>query len=497
MISFFTDVSNEHAKHVNEQKCTYCGSCSHKLEDCKGILSLNIQNRYEHFKSKGHCFGCSRIGHRTVNCRMRASCLICNKRHPTLHHDKEKVSRDINPMKQTECSTKVEYKTSAYTSYFSDNNSQIRTGDMSCGMAIIPVRVKLKNKAPCVETYAFFDSGISVSFCTENLLHKLGGNGKRMQITLNTMVEPYKKTTYAVSGLQVLDQEMNDRVELLRIYTKDEMPVSIDHIPKEGLQQLRGRKNKFIKNPRSKQDYTDFIDYLLERGYMEHVRKEQFDRNDGRVWYIPHNGVYHSQKPDKISIVFDCSTTYKGVSLNKQLLQGPDHTYNHLGVLIRFREEKVAILGDIEDLFQQDASEICFGMVFYLCLVDYEEGIRCSFVLGKSRIAPLIKVTIPRMELTAATRRAVKFSKVILDELNYNIGETFFWTDSMSVVRYISNQNIRFHTFEATNVEQWKYINTKLNPADYASRGMSISKFESNPDCFNGPLINKRHSEQF
>ncbi|XP_071138741.1 uncharacterized protein [Mytilus edulis] len=95
------------------------------------------------------------------------------------------------------------------------------------------------------------------------------------------------------------------------------------------------------------------MDKLLERGYTEHVPKEQFNRKDGRVWYIPHPGVYHSQKPDKIRIVFDCSATYMGVSLNKQLLQGPDLTNNLLGVLIRFREEKVAILGDIEAMFHQ------------------------------------------------------------------------------------------------------------------------------------------------
>jgi hypothetical protein len=32
-------------------------------------------------------------------------------------------------------------------------------GDMSCAMAIIPVRVKLKNKSQTIETYAFLDSG--------------------------------------------------------------------------------------------------------------------------------------------------------------------------------------------------------------------------------------------------------------------------------------------------------------------------------------------------
>lgn len=58
-------------------------------------------------------------------------------------------------------------------------------------------------------------------------------------------------------------------------------------------------------------------------------------------------------KPDKIRVVFDCSATYMGVSLNKTLLQGPDLTNNLLGVLIRFRSEKVPLLGDIEKMFYQ------------------------------------------------------------------------------------------------------------------------------------------------
>jgi hypothetical protein len=42
-----------------------------------------------------------------------------------------------------------------------------------------------------------------------------------------------------------------------------------------------------------------------------------------------------------------------GISLNSLLLQGPDLANNLLGVLMRFRLEKVPLLGDIESMFYQ------------------------------------------------------------------------------------------------------------------------------------------------
>ena len=67
-----------------------------------------------------------------------------------------------------------------------------------------------------------------------------------------------------------------------------------------------------------------------------------------------------------------------------------------------------------------DASEEGYGQVSYLRLVDTKNKIHCVFVMGKSRVAPLKFVSIPRLELIAATL-SVKMSKLIREELQYNI----------------------------------------------------------------------------
>jgi len=73
----------------------------------------------------------------------------------------------------------------------------------------------------------------------------------------------------------------------------------------------------------------------------------------GQVWYIPHHGIYHTKKPNKIRVVFDCSAKFGGTSLNDKLLQGPDLTNRLVGVLTRFRQEPIAFLSDIDAKFHQ------------------------------------------------------------------------------------------------------------------------------------------------
>ena len=131
-----------------------------------------------------------------------------------------------------------------------------------------------------------------------------------------------------------------------------------------------------------------------------------------------------------------------------------------------------------------DASVKGYGQCSYLRLIDENQRIHCSFVMGKSRVAPLKPVTIPRLELTAAVC-SVKISQQLRQELQHQIDQEYFWTDSQVVLGYISNESRRFHVFVAnrvqdiqdnTSTEQLKYIESKLNPADEASRGMKAQE---------------------
>ena len=121
----------------------------------------------------------------------------------------------------------------------------------------------------------------------------------------------------------------------------------------QALNRLRGLLRTLSKKPQMQKDYFAFMEKILERDHASPVPPEDARNKarSGQVWYLPHFGVYHPKKPTQIRVVFDSSAEYNGVSLNKELLPGPDMMNSLFGVLIRFRRENVAVMCDIEQMF--------------------------------------------------------------------------------------------------------------------------------------------------
>ncbi|XP_050416044.1 uncharacterized protein LOC126829914 isoform X3 [Patella vulgata] len=118
------------------------------------------------------------------------------------------------------------------------------------------------------------------------------------------------------------------------------------------LDRLESLRRKFRKNQKFHEDYTNFMNSMFEKSYAEEVPKEEINCDNDRLWFIPHHAVVHKQK-GKLRVVYDCSAKYRGVSLNDTLLSGPDLTNTLLGVLLRFRLGKIAVMADIEGMFFQ------------------------------------------------------------------------------------------------------------------------------------------------
>ena len=142
-----------------------------------------------------------------------------------------------------------------------------------------------------------------------------------------------------------------------------------------------------------------------------------------------------------------------------------------------------------------DASTFGYGAVCFVRTIYADQTVNCVFCMGKSRVAPLKPVSVPRLELTAATI-GVKLSAFICNQLEFEFSCVYFWTDAVIVLRYIRNTASRFHTFVANRVhliqsltspDQWRYVPTDCNPADIASRGLMPNKVDTADLWFNGP----------
>jgi hypothetical protein len=107
-------------------------------------------------------------------------------------------------------------------------------------------------------------------------------------------------------------------------------------------------KKRLERDPTLHAKYKATMEEYISKGHAKRVQRNEGDNPDGLspkkpILYLPHHPVTHPQKPEKVRIVFDCATKYHNTSLNDHLLQGPDFTNSLVGVLLRFRQERVAV----------------------------------------------------------------------------------------------------------------------------------------------------------
>ncbi|XP_055622523.1 uncharacterized protein LOC129766091 [Toxorhynchites rutilus septentrionalis] len=141
-----------------------------------------------------------------------------------------------------------------------------------------------------------------------------------------------------------------------------------------------------------------------------------------------------------------------------------------------------------------DASEQAYGACMYLRSQDANGLVKITLLSSKSRVSPLKRQTIPRLELCGAKLAAEIYIKGV-ESLN-NTFETFFWTDSKTVLQWLKQPPNTWNTFVAHRVAfiqhstqncQWRHVPGVCNPADQLSRGLTAQQLIEDFVWWNGP----------
>ena len=114
--------------------------------------------------------------------------------------------------------------------------------------------------------------------------------------------------------------------------------------------QLDSLKRRLNKDFELKQLYEKTLETDLKNAYVKSVTFS--NPAPEKIWYLPHHPVTNPNKPRKVRRVANAASVFKKQSLNKNLLSGPDLN-NLVGLLLRFRQDPVAVMADIEAMFMQ------------------------------------------------------------------------------------------------------------------------------------------------
>lgn len=112
-------------------------------------------------------------------------------------------------------------------------------------------------------------------------------------------------------------------------------------------------ESKMKKDPILAQRMRDYIQDFIEKGYIRKLTEKERNLKGPRTWYLPIFPVFNPKKPEKLRVVWDGAAKVEGVSLNSVLLTGPDLLEPLPDVLRRFREKKIAYIGDLKEMFHQ------------------------------------------------------------------------------------------------------------------------------------------------
>ena len=507
--SFVTNVT---PTLVNQKLCTLCKK-QHDLDDCAEFVRKSIEDKRAFIMEKRMCFGCYGFNHTSKGCLQKRICKTCGKRHPTAFHVQNFQFKTPSELQNAQTDNQGNTVSSGMIS--TSTCYTVSEGSLNVVFqAILPVKVRQGSSGKTIDTYALYDNGSTGCFITDHLKAELNATSTKSNLKLRTMHGVEFVETSSITDLIVTDFNDNNPVNLPRAYSREEIPVSHDQIPKpevlkcmphlqaiankippyfphldiglligsncpsalqplkviptegqgpfaalyrhgwtingplhvmyepkkqsvtcnriifnevvsinesiqpqailrmfeldfseqdigkvpgehgysqedrkflkiaqKGMRSVDGhyelllpfrdpnlplpnnrqqavariawQKKKMQRNEQYHKDYSAFMNQLILKGYAYKVPGDQLEPQPGRVWYLPHHGVYHPKKKDKIRVVFDCSAKFESSSINDKLLQGPDLTNSLIGVLTRFRQEQVAFMGDIEAMFYQ------------------------------------------------------------------------------------------------------------------------------------------------
>ncbi|XP_055623180.1 uncharacterized protein LOC129766628 [Toxorhynchites rutilus septentrionalis] len=100
-----------------------------------------------------------------------------------------------------------------------------------------------------------------------------------------------------------------------------------------------------------------------------------------------------------------------------------------------------------------DASQQAYGACIYGRSTDSEGHVHVQLIASKTKVAPLKRITIPRLELSAAVL-AARLHKRVTVAMDMPFSESHFWSDSTVTLEWLRSPPYTWTTFVANRVSE-------------------------------------------
>ncbi|XP_046659921.1 uncharacterized protein LOC124353908 [Homalodisca vitripennis] len=171
-------------------------------------------------------------------------------------------------------------------------------------------------------------------------------------------------------------------------------------------------------------------------------------------------------------------------------------TRDHLGDIKIDRVFPLHAASSIELHGFCDASEKGVAAVIFIKCNQMNEAPVIRQAMSKTRVSPLKKITIPRLELCAAHLLSKLATYCIQQFSNITFNHVMLWSDSTVALHWIKTPPYQLKTYVANRVAEiqntfpsrfWNYVTSSDNPSDVGSRGLLASQLKNHTLWFEGP----------
>ena len=203
--------------------------------------------------------------------------------------------------------------------------------------------------------------------------------------------------------------------------------------------------------------YTSQIHDMLDRKAARRITTEELRNFKGQKYYITHLMVEkQGSKSTPWRIVFNSSARYKGYSVNDCSMKGPSLLNSLFGVLLRFREEVYAFVGDLAKMFHSIDMPVEDQMMHLFMWRDNNENVKPEiYAMTVLNMGDRPSAAIAQICLKDAAEKS--FTQY--PESSLIIADNSYMDDILGSVGTTEERELRIH--EITNILKERGFNIK------------------------------------